>query len=553
MGLNISSSIFTISAMLKLFLWLRYLRKKKIVFLSITAVALSVSLLIVVSSLFTGFIKAFQRAAVEAIGDVVLAPPTKFAKYDLFIERLEQTGVVESATAILSAHGLLHLGKGNVRAVEIWGIEPVRRAKVMGFDQYLLRQRESRSEPSFQTNAAEGGIGGFVGIGVVAEPDEETDKYDYDAVKKMFGQEVVLTTGTVSQADEEGGRAEFKRKVMKFTIADVVETGVYQFDKNCVYLPIEELQKTLYPDETLPVASQIQIKLADNKEDNSKYLIIQVWSVVFYLGIVLNVVGGIWFFFLAFRESILWGLGCIFVPFVALFFLFKHWKDAARPLLLCVLGAILFLSAVIFMMPDTADDAETDAALAVIRGVWRSFVGEQLGADLYLLTVTEIQTAKQMQKRYVDAYRKQMGILLLIFGVVSFGVVLLIFCVFYMIVRLKQKDIAIIKSCGAAGSSIAWIFVGFGVCVGIVGSGIGAALGYIVTKNVNTIEEWIGIIFGLKLWKSSVYMFSKIPNEVDWASALPIVLFAIMAAAIGTLIPAIVAAWTKPIEILRYE
>jgi len=100
---------------------------------------------------------------------------------------------------------------------------------------------------------------------------------------------------------------------------------------------------------------------------------------------------------------------------------------------------------------------------------------------------------------------------------------------------------------------VAWIFVGFGVCVGMVGSGIGAALGYVITKNINTIEEWIRIIFGLKLWKSSVYMFSKIPNEVDWASALPIVLFAIIAAAIGTLIPAIVAAWTKPIEILRYE
>jgi len=158
-----------------------------------------------------------------------------------------------------------------------------------------------------------------------------------------------------------------------------------------------------------------------------------------------------------------------------------------------------------------------------------------------------------MQRRYVAAYRKQMGLLLLIFGVVSFGVILLVFCIFYMIVRLKQKDIAIIKSCGAAGSSVAMIFVGFGVCVGIAGSGIGAVLGYIVTKNINTIEEWIRIIFGLKLWKSSVYMFSKIPNEVDWASALPIVLLAIIAAAIGTLIPAIVAAWTKPIEILRYE
>jgi len=443
---------------------MRYLRKKKIVFLSIAAVALSVSLLIVVASLFTGFIDAFERAAVEAIGDVVLAPPApqaKFAKYDLFIERLEQTEVVEAATAILSAQGLLHLGKGNVRAVEIWGIEPARRVKVMGFDRFLLRQRQSHSEAFFQTSALEGGIGGFVGIGVVGEPDEKTDKYDFDAVEKMFGQQVVLTTGTVSQADEEGRRAEVKRKVMKFTIADVVETGVYQFDKGCVYLHIEELQKTLYPDEELPVASQIQIKLAE--------------------------------------------------------------------------------------------DTEADVALAVIRGVWRNFVEEQLGGDPYLMRYTDIKTAKELQSRYVAAYRKQMDILLLIIGVVSLGVVLLIFCIFYMIVRLKQKDIAIIKSCGAAGSSVAWIFVGFGACVGIAGSGVGVVLGYVVTKNVNTIEEWIRIIFGLKLWKSSVYLFSKIPNEVDWASALYIVLSAIIAAAIGTLIPAIVAAATKPVQILRYE
>jgi len=122
-----------------------------------------------------------------------------------------------------------------------------------------------------------------------------------------------------------------------------------------------------------------------------------------------------------------------------------------------------------------------------------------------------------------------------------------------MIVRLKQKDIAIIKSCGAAGSSVAWIFVGFGACVGMAGSGVGVVFGYVVTKNVNTIEEGIRIIFGLKLWKSSVYLFSRIPNEVDWFWALCFVLLAIIAAAIGTLIPAIVAARTKPVEILRYE
>jgi len=451
--------------MLKLFLWLRYLRKRKIVFLSIAAVALSVALLIVVASLFTGFINAFEQSAVDTIGDVVLAPPIKFAKYPLFIERLEQTSAVSAATATLSTQGLLHLPEGNVRMVSIWGIEPGRRAKVTGFKRSLLKQKESPGEPSFKVSGSPERIGGFVGVGVVAAPDEKTDEYDFDAIERMVGQQVVLTTGTVienSRQEGTGGAGRrFKRKIVPFRIADIVFTGVYYVDKTFIYLPIEELQKTLYPNEDGQVADQIQIKLAG--------------------------------------------------------------------------------------------DVEADLAKAQIRGVWQVFATEQLGWGSYLIRETSIKTAKQMQSQYVAELRKQMGVLLVIFGVVSFSVIMLIFCIFYMIVSIKQRDIAIIKSCGTASGSVALIFVGFGACVGIIGSGVGAVLGYVVTKNINTIEEWIRIIFGLKLWKSSVYMFSKIPNEVDWSSALPIVLFAVVAAAIGALIPAIVAARTRPVEILRYE
>jgi len=447
--------------MLKLFLWLRYLRKKKIVFLSIAAVALSVALLIVVSSLFGGFIDVFEQSAVEGIGDVVLDPPVKFSRYEELIERLERISVVEAATATLSAEGLLHLGRGNVRGVEIWGIEPERRAKVTGLKQSLINQKQSPVEPSFEISGIEDGVGGFVGIGVVAEPDEETDEYDFDAVKKVIGQQAVLTTGAVIKAQDESGAVAVRKKAIRFTIADVVFTGVYYFDKRLVYLPIEEVQRVLYPNESEGVAGQIQIKLRA--------------------------------------------------------------------------------------------EAETDAALAQIRGVWEAFATEQLGWEPYLIRGTAIATAKQMQSKYVAEFRKQMGVLLLIFGVVSLSAVLLIFCIFYMIVETRQKDIAIIKSCGATNGSVALIFVGFGICVGLIGSGMGMILGDIVTKNINTIEEWIRIIFGLKLWKSSVYMFSKIPSEVDWDSALLIVLSAVTAAAVGALIPAIIAVMTRPVNVLRYE
>ena len=122
-----------------------------------------------------------------------------------------------------------------------------------------------------------------------------------------------------------------------------------------------------------------------------------------------------------------------------------------------------------------------------------------------------------------------------------------------MIVETKLKDIAIMKSCGAANVSVASIFIGFGGCVGVIGSALGIIFGYIITKNINVIEQAIRVIFGLKLWKSSVYVFSKIPNQVDWDSVLPIVLWSIAAAIAGALIPAIVAMRTKPVNILRYE
>jgi lipoprotein-releasing system permease protein len=446
--------------MLKLFLWLRYLRKKKIVLLSIAAVALSAALLIVVASLFGGFIDVFEQSAVKAIGDVVLEPPDKFSKYEELIRRLEQRNVVESAAATLSAEGLLHLGKGDVRGVKIWGVSNLD-------TRFSKLERISGNEYSVSKN--EHSVCGFVGIGVVAEPDEETDEYDFDAVKKVIGQEAVLTTGAVSegrgQRTEDGGQKntafDFKRRTVKFTIADVVFTGVYYLDKGLVYLPIEELQKVLYPGENEGVADQIQIKL---------------------------------------RAG-----------------------------------------------------AETDAALAEIREVWEDFASKQLGWEPYLIKETAVVTAKQMQSRFVAEFRKQMRVLLLIFGIVSLSVILLIFCIFYMIVETRQKDIAIIKSCGATNGSVASIFVGFGICVGLIGSAVGMILGDIVTKNINIIEEWIRIIFGLKLWKSSVYMFSRIPNEVDWDSALLIALLAVIAAVIGALIPAIIAVRTNPVNVLRYE
>lgn len=446
------------------FLWLRYLRKRRIVFLSVAAVALSVSLLVVVASLFTGFISAYERIAVEFMGDVVLQPPAKFPYYPQFIERLEKLDAVDTATAALTGHGVLYLGTGNVRAVSVHGIDAAGAVRVTNFENSLLEQKDLPGEPSFAVAADPDAIGAFLGIATIKEPDEQTDEYDFNAAKKMLGKQIVLTTGAPTReagSSSNDPTARFKRRTMKLKVADIVFTGFYDIDKNYFFVPIDELQKVLYPDMGQPLAEIVQIKLGKN--------------------------------------------------------------------------------------------TNVESALAQIGGVWQAFVDDRLDGDPYLKTYTQIVTSVEMQSQYTAEIRKQMSLLLVIFGVVSGSVVVLVFCIFYMIVTTKRKDIAIIKSCGSAGGAVAWIFIGFGVCVGIVGSAIGVLLGCVITKNINVIEGWIRVLFGLKLWKSSVYLFNKIPNEINWPWALPIVLSAIAAAAIGALIPAIVAARTKPVEILRYE
>lgn len=59
-------------------------------------------------------------------------------------------------------------------------------------------------------------------------------------------------------------------------------------------------------------------------------------------------VGGIWFLIVTFSEGVGWGLACLFIPFVALFFLVKFWEDAKNPFLTQVGGLlVMFLGALL--------------------------------------------------------------------------------------------------------------------------------------------------------------------------------------------------------------
>jgi lipoprotein-releasing system permease protein len=185
--------------------------------------------------------------------------------------------------------------------------------------------------------------------------------------------------------------------------------------------------------------------------------------------------------------------------------------------------------------------------------IWTNFASEKLNWPHLYISDAEIMTSVAKQSQYTAELRKQMGVLLVIFGVISVGVVVLIFCIFYMIVTSKQKDLAIIKSIGGSSFTSASIFLTFGLFIGLTGASAGIGIGFAITHNVNTIERWIGLLFNLKLWSSSIYMFNRIPNHFNWHWAWWFSGMAVAASVLGALLPAIAAAKTVPAKILRYE
>jgi lipoprotein-releasing system permease protein len=437
--------------MLKLFLWLRYLHKKKIVFLSIAAIALSCALLIVVDSLFTGLIEGIEKSAVAEMGDILMwAGGATIPKYKVFLDKLEELDGVEAASPSNFGGGLLHLDSGDVREVSIQGIELQREAKFTDWKTSLLRQKTPDGRLGFEVPDYPEDVGCWLGINIAAEPNEQTDEYDFAQAKELIGKQVVLTTV------DSGG----KRKVVKLRVSDIAFTRTYYGDKT-LYLPFKEFYKLQYGQDNTERTGLIKIK---------------------------------------FKKAV-----------------------------------------------------NAESMKRVIRNKWEQFAAEQLGWDEEVIARMRMMTVRENFGEYLAELHKQMNVLLLIFGVICSVVVLLIFCIFYMIVETRQKDIAIIKSCGATSSSAAFIFVGFGACVGLVGSAFAIILGYVITKNIDTLEEWIRLVFGMKLWRSSSYMLNTIPNQLNWAVVWPIMLIAVAGCCLGALIPAVVAARVAPAKKLRYE
>ena len=165
----------------------------------------------------------------------------------------------------------------------------------------------------------------------------------------------------------------------------------------------------------------------------------------------------------------------------------------------------------------------------------------------------KVSTWEQKQGPLLAAVAVEQSILnmllFFIIAVAGFGIL----AIFSMIVVEKTRDIGVMKALGASNAGVREIFLGYGLLLGVVGSGVGMLGGLLFVRYINTIEKGLSWLTGRKVFDDSIYYFNEIPTLVEPWTVFWIVGGALFIAAAASVWPAQRAAKLHPVKALRFE
>jgi lipoprotein-releasing system permease protein len=170
-----------------------------------------------------------------------------------------------------------------------------------------------------------------------------------------------------------------------------------------------------------------------------------------------------------------------------------------------------------------------------------------LQGDLFVTDWTR-QNANYFRAIQIEK-RMMFIILTLIIAVAAFNLV----STLVMVVTDKHPDIAILRTLGAAPSSIMRIFIVQGAIIGVIGTALGVLAGILLATNIDVVVPFMERTFHFHILSSDVYYISELPSDVHWSDVVSVALVSLVLAFVATIYPSWRASRVNPAEALRYE
>ena len=117
----------------------------------------------------------------------------------------------------------------------------------------------------------------------------------------------------------------------------------------------------------------------------------------------------------------------------------------------------------------------------------------------------------------------------------------------------KTREIGLLKAVGATDGMVTRIFIAQGFLIGVIGSGAGSLLGWLVIFFRNDALRLVSKWTHMELFPKEFYYFNELPAHIVAGDVLFIVISSIVLCTVGALLPALRAASLDPARALRYE
>ncbi len=193
-----------------------------------------------------------------------------------------------------------------------------------------------------------------------------------------------------------------------------------------------------------------------------------------------------------------------------------------------------------------------ERCLAVYQQFAADFDG-QVPSFQQMVQGRNISTWERNFAMFIGQVKRETVTVLMLLTIISGVCSILILTIFWSMVSEKTKDIGILRSVGCSSLGVAWLWLRYGLVIGVCGAGLGLLMSCLLVWNINEVHDWLGRTLDITVWSPETYYLPDIPSTVEFSKAAIVGGAALGFSVLGALIPAVRAARMDPVRALRFE